>query len=263
MKWIQKLIGKVDWYYSQDNVREVKRLSLLLRTKENLIESYSEQLKQATQELFKSEIMLDECKKNMDKIAINGAQETYWNTKRTPVSLKYKARPIYGSKKLQELDPRQFLNPNDVSIPTMGGKDNDDIAKRCLQFVTMNIIYTEEYDNFKVPECWLYAWETMKTMKGDCEDGAILLANMMLKSGIPYWRVRLNAGSVEGGGHAWVTYLTESNEEWIILDWCYWPELSKDLTFKWKDAEDKYFSIWFSFNTKYIFQANNYDRNRG
>jgi len=88
--------------------------------------------------------------------------------------------------------------------------------------------------------------------KGDCEDGAILMANMMLLSGVPYWRIRLNAGDVEGGGHAYVTYLRETDNEWYILDWCYWPSESANFKKKWKDAQ-KYFGIWGSWNTKYIY----------
>lgn len=33
----------------------------------------------------------------------------------------------------------------------------------------------------------------------NCEDGAILLANILMKAGVPYWRVRLNAGNVWDG----------------------------------------------------------------
>jgi hypothetical protein len=60
----------------------------------------------------------------------------------------------------------------------------------------------------------------------NCEDGAILLANMMLKSGIPYWKIRVTAGNVtepstgKDVGHAYVTYYCAETDKWVLLDWC-------------------------------------------
>jgi hypothetical protein len=49
------------------------------------------------------------------------------------------------------------------------------------------------------------------------------MANIMLRSGIPYYRIRLNAGNVNGGGHAYVTYCRETDNQFVVLDWCYYP----------------------------------------
>lgn len=98
-----------------------------------------------------------------------------------------------------------------------------------------------------------------------CEDGAILMANMMINSGVSSWRLRLNAGDVKigngvrRGGHAYVTYLREFDNKWYVLDWCY--EYKESVNFKktWKKAK-KYFSIWFSWNLKYIYKNIELDR---
>jgi hypothetical protein len=185
--------------------------------------------------------------------------ERYWNNKRTKNNnIEYPARPPLDGKTNIDVDPRIFLNPHDNIIPTITGESYDNIANKALEYVTRKITYTTDPSQFKKNEAWLFSFETWKLKKGDCEDGAILLANIMLKSGIPYWRLRLNAGDVQGGGHCWVTYLTENNE-WVILDWCYWPNESEDLKKLWSDAE-KYFKIWFSWNLKYIFKDETLDR---
>ena len=81
----------------------------------------------------------------------------------------------------------------------------------------------------------------------------------MLMSCIPQWRLRLNAGDVKGGGHCWVTYLAKKDNQWYILEWCYWYDESKGLKKLYKDAE-KYFKIWFSWNTKYLYLDETYER---
>ena len=92
------------------------------------------------------------------------------------------------------------------------------LMRECFH-ISSQIKYLQEMkkDN-RVVDNWQSPEETEMMKKGDCEDGAILIANMMLMSGVPYWRIRLNAGDVQGGGHAWVTYLRESDNQWIILD---------------------------------------------
>ena len=188
---------------------------------------------------------------------IPDALETFWNDKRPKSDLTYGARPVYGSGNNIEVDPRIFYT-ND-KMPVIAGLTDDDKALNSLNYVIANIVYTSDTTQFKDSEMWMFAFETLNTKKGDCEDGAILLANLMLKSGIPYWRIRLNAGDVQGGGHCWVTYLRESDNTWYILDWCYWANESQNFGRTFKDAQ-KYFDIWFSWNVKYIYQDENFER---
>lgn len=173
--------------------------------------------------------------------------EEFWNNKRPKTIWLYPGRPNPSSPKTNLMvDPRIFYQ-YDRSLTRVSGKNSDEIALRCLKHVARNIIYTKDDKEY-----WQFAYETQKRGKGDCEDGAILMANMMIMSGVPYWRIRLNTGDVKGGGHAWVTYLREKDNKWYIMDWCYWYNESKDFKKTWDDAE-KYFNIWGSWNTKYIY----------
>ena len=123
------------------------------------------------------------------------------------------------------------------------------MVNKTLKFIISKIKYTSDQDK---GEMWQFAFETFKRDKGDCEDGAILMYNILVNSNVPYWRLRLNAGSVQGGGHVYLTYLREKDNQWYVCDWCYWPNESINFKKKWKDAQ-KYFGIWFSWNSKYIF----------
>lgn len=185
--------------------------------------------------------------------------ETYWNDKR-PKSNTYskRMRTVMNSNTLAYIDPRVFFNANDNVVPLVSGDTNDIKAYNALRKVIAMIEYVDDYGQFKESEEWLFPFETLNLGKGDCEDGAILMANIMLNSGIPYWRIRLNAGDVEGGGHCWVTYLRESDNQWVILDWCYWPEAAL-IGLLYKDAE-KYYDIWFSFNTKNIYLDEQFEK---
>ncbi len=183
--------------------------------------------------------------------------ESFWNDKRPKSTLVYGARAIPNGTKKINVDPRIFWQLCDDGIPTVSGS-NDEKAMQALNLVKNKISYVADSTQFKSSEVWLFPWETWELRKGDCEDGAILLANIMLKSGVPYWRIRLNAGDVEGGGHCWATYLKEDDNKWYILDWCYWPNESLEWL-KYHNAEN-YFNIWFSFNTKYIYKNETFER---
>jgi len=65
-------------------------------------------------------------------------------------------------------------------------------------------------------EFWKFPFETLRDKKGDCEDLAILLANLLVASGIPSWRVRLCAGMTNAGAHVWVEWF--NGHEWVSLD---------------------------------------------
>lgn len=176
--------------------------------------------------------------------------EKYWNERRPVTNWRYKAR----DKTL--VDPRIFFQ-YDNTLPSYSNlKTNDEKAINCLAWVNKNIKYTLKDE--KDGEYWKFAYETLRDKRGDCDDGAILIACMMLSSGVPYWRIRINAGSVKGGNHCYVTYLKESDNEWYVLDWCYW---FAPLGVKWKLAEKYYsdsdgkegFGIWGSCNQKFSF----------
>jgi len=130
---------------------------------------------------------------------------------------------------------------------------DDEKAFKCLKWVIDNITYISDKEEFDMDEYWCFPYELLNTRKGDCDDGAILLSNLMASCGIPYWKVRLTCGDTPDGGHAYVTYFRESDKTWVNLDWCYFPskKLIKDRT-NYKE-EKHYGDVWFSWNRKYSF----------
>lgn len=182
-------------------------------------------------------------------------QEKYWTTRRPKSnSMKYPARQGI------RVNPRIFWM-NDQTIPRFKGSF-DQIAKAAVTFGIRNFKYVPDQGEF-----WKFPFETMKAKEGDCEDIAILIANSMINSGIPAWRVRLNAGDVEHPdastkkiGHAYVTYFTEKDSRWVVLDWCYWADSDVMNLKRYWDQAKKYFGIWFSWTNRDIFKGEILDR---
>ena len=85
------------------------------------------------------------------------------------------------------------------------------------------------------------------------------MANMMISASIPPFRIRLNAGDVKGGGHAYVTYLREKDNQWYVMDWCYWYTQSVNFKKKWTDAKN-YYGIWWSWNNYAVYKKATLDR---
>ena len=178
------------------------------------------------------------------------------NSKYPKKLITYKGRfiPKYG---ICGVDVRNFFsNPESQEISFVKvWKDlpDDDKAFKCLEWIIDNITYVSDKKEFDMEEYWCFAYELLKTRKGDCDDGAILLSNLMASCGIPYWKVRLTCGDTPDGGHAYVTYYRESDKTWVNLDWCYYPSkklIKERLNYK---EEKQYGDVWFSWNRKYSF----------
>lgn len=230
--------------------QQIKNWLEAIREYPSLIKEYKEQdellfnMRKLNRDLEED---VEELMKELVYTKNNESLEEYWNTKR-PVAVR-----THPARDGVRVDVRVFFQ-QDGLLPTISGT-NDEKAKKALNYVINMIKYTSDNGEF-----WQYAYETLLTKTGDCEDGAILLANMMIMSGVPYWRVRLNKGYVQGGYHAWCTYLREKDNKWVVLDWCYWAGESKWLNNLWSKAE-KYYNIDCSWNTKYSFGGKeNFDR---
>jgi len=174
--------------------------------------------------------------------------EKYWTKKHPKKNITYIRHETDGD---YHIDVRSFFMP-DFNYPSFKYGKIDEVALRCLVFVMEKIHYVSDLKEFGYEEYWPFAYQTLKRKRGDCDGGAILLANIMLHNGIPNWRVRLNAGWVKEPytskkvGHAYVTYCRETDNEWVVLDWTYYPSyhniedrpLHKDMR--------KYYDIWWS-----------------
>jgi hypothetical protein len=80
----------------------------------------------------------------------------------------------------------------------------------------------------------------------------ILVKSLTLCAGVPDWKVKIVAGDVKGGGHAYCTYIRRDDTQ-CILDSCYWPnQLPVNKRPKMED-EKNYYGIWFSFTSEYSY----------
>lgn len=109
--------------------------------------------------------------------------------------------------------------------------------------------------DFEVEDTHIYILKN-GLLSHNCEDGAILLASMMINAGVPKYRVKVAAGLVDDfnggtGGHAYCIYKRESDDRWVTLDWCYLANTKavKDRT-PLKENEH-YKEIWFTFNDQF------------
>jgi len=185
--------------------------------------------------------------------AFLGSKEDFWNSKypKATVVLPLSYMPNIG---FINVDVRAFfVNPHSLNLPFPTHLCDDQNALEALLWVIDHIKYTSDKSLFDVPEFWMLPSQTLHMRKGDCDDGAILLANLMLAAGIPYWKIRLTAGMVPAGGHAYVTYFCEEKDYWVTLDWCYYPNRKPVIERPDYKESPIYREVWFSFNQRYAF----------
>lgn len=157
-----------------------------------------------------------------------------------------------------KIDYRMYLQYPNSQITNLvntivGRADSDDQkAYKIIEWVQKNIKYTSDIYNYGRDEYWALPTQTLQKKKGDCEDGAFLIQSMLLASGVSPDRLRTYGGLVIDpagglGGHAWTVYKRQTDNQWVLLDWCYNPDdtpISKRTVFKqYKDYIDSYFYV--------------------
>lgn len=196
----------------------------------------------------------------------------YWNTKHPKEPIVYGGRSLKKKNDRIDIDVRRMVWHDDVVIKKVVDKEklvkdtSDATAWACQKFIKKKMKYVEDKKTANMNEYWQFPNESLVTFKGDCEDGAILMASLMLNAGIPDWRVRVAAGMVKvgkgaaTGGHAYVTYCRESDNNWVVLDWCYYEDsrvnIAKKPLFK---NKKRYKEIWFSWNHIYSWSHKHFD----
>jgi predicted transglutaminase-like cysteine proteinase len=128
----------------------------------------------------------------------------------------------------------QFPNDiiKDLASQIVDPGDSDDVKMAKIQkWVVFNIDYMTDKEQYGYAELWVPPVMVLSTMKGDCEDGAFLIMSLALNAGVDPSRLRLYGGFVEAGegaaygGHAWVSYRRESDDEWVAVDFSYYADL--------------------------------------
>ena len=196
----------------------------------------------------------------------NRLSKQYWDNKFQKAPIIYSGRSLRGKTERIGIDVKTMVPMNDAILENTIkryrlDKGNQDKTAHAIQrFVVDSFTYKYDKESSNVPEYWQFPFESLQSGIGDCEDGAILTASLMINAGIPSWRVKVAAGYVQAeptapeGGHAYCIYLA-SDGEWRILDWCYYEDshldiLEKPLAKK-GGQHNAYKDIWFTFNNEY------------
>lgn len=118
----------------------------------------------------------------------------------------------------------EIVNPDD---------SDDEKMFKILMKVQDALKYLSDMEHWGFSEVWSLPTVTLADMLADCEDGAGLIVSLGLNVGVNPDRLRFYAGLVDAGenapagGHGWATYRRESDNQWIVLDWCYYPNKLK------------------------------------
>jgi len=203
----------------------------------------------------------------------------YWNNKYPKAPIIYTGRALRGKDYYKQIDAdvKSFIKNNDAILyhvidqaQLKKGTFNE-TALTVQDFVNGFFKYKFDEETSDCPEFWQFPFESIQSGIGDCEDGAILIASLLINTGIPSWRVKVAGGGVltdpvfapsdtELGGHAWCLYLADrpdSNRglEWVILDWCYAPDpdvpIEEKPLAKNGGQQGGYKETWFTFNDEY------------
>jgi hypothetical protein len=203
----------------------------------------------------------------------------YWNNKWEKAPIIYTGRALRAEayKKQIDADVKTFIKKDDAIlwhvITQLGLRKEtpNETALAIQNFVCKFLKYKYDDLTAEVEEFWLFPFESIQSEVGDCEDGAILIAALLINAGIPSWRVKVTAAEViadpifspsdtEVGGHSYCLYLADRPDsdrklEWVILDWCYLqdPEVPIEKKPLARDGgtEEAYKDVLFTFNDEY------------
>jgi predicted transglutaminase-like cysteine proteinase len=136
--------------------------------------------------------------------------------------------------------------------------DSDDVKMEKIQrAVVKGIRYETDQEQYGYEELWVPPLQTLQSGKGDCEDGAFLIMSLALNAGVDPSRLRMYGGFVDAGpgaasgGHGWVAYKRESDNEWVAADYSYYPDLRPmDVRTPLRE-DDKYVDDYFYMTNKY------------
>ena len=213
----------------------------------------------------------------------------YWNSKWETAPIIYTARALRGEsyKKQIDADVKIFIKNNDMILHHVISQLNlrkdtpNETAWVIQKFVCEFLKYIGDDESVECPEFWQFPFESIQSEIGDCEDGAILIAGLLINSGIPSWRVKVVAAQVmtnplfpssEEGGHAYCIYLADRQEssrklEWVILDWCYLQDpdvpVEKKPLARDGGTDEAYKQVWFTFNDKYSWAQSSFEVKEG
>lgn len=206
--------------------------------------------------------------------------EIFWNNKHPKRPVIYTGRAIpeicstcktHTLKKNVNIDVTTMLSKHDTCVKKiieqnqLIGQTYDDTIANIQKWTVQNIKYIGDDLNEGVIEYWQFPFETLTAKTGDCEDGALLIAALAINAGIPSFRIRIVAGVVQEsetaptGGHGYVAYLRQTDNEWVIIDWCYKEDSNIPVSEKTILKDNAYYKkIFFSFNDEFSWSSDEF-----
>lgn len=105
------------------------------------------------------------------------------------------------------------------------------IDKRIIsiaKYVNNRLRYVNDKSLYGKVEYWDDPYNTWLLKKSDCEGSACLIAYLGWLSDIPHYRLKVVAGYVDDGkytegGHAFVLFLREEDNQWYVIEGSYKP----------------------------------------
>ena len=134
-------------------------------------------------------------------------------------------------------------------IPEFGGLANDAKARKCLAWVRQEVRYVGDKETWGASEFWALPHEILEKGQDDCDGFATLLYVTLKKNGFSDDTIFITCGSVVGGGHAYVVYVSPKDAVHYVLDGCYWS--TDSLRVKYGENPNYFFGDkeWFRFNS--------------
>ena len=180
------------------------------------------------------------------------AREEYWTNRFPHQPVIYRAQDNNPRDVRTFIFGRSYLLEDVINKYNLRGNNDDETMLKCCLVVQDYVEYVGDDVSRGQAEYWQNPEDTVARSAGDCEDGAILMKSLTLCAGVPDWKVKIVAGMVEGGGHAYCTYICDDDTQ-CVMDWCYSTNrlpVNERLSIM---QEEKYKEIWFSFNDQYSF----------
>lgn len=141
-------------------------------------------------------------------------------------------------------------------------RDYDIRIVAILREIHKIMTYTSDGINYGKNEYWATGLESLKKLKGDCDDFGILLYITARLTGIPAHRIYCAIGNVKEGGHFYNLYLSSRQHEIYSMDGTYYYDdkeimddnniLKRRVPFRLNT--NKYVNIWYIFNEENVWK---------
>jgi hypothetical protein len=205
-------------------------------------------------DIIKKNEEISELKIDLKKCHYPNPKEEYYNNKYPKIDKKY-YKQLLGENK--SFDVRCFVgNYRNTELPLFEGEE-EEIVIDALKWIIENKKYASDKQTSGLVEYWNMSYESLLVNEMDCEDGAILLYDILRKNNILAWKIRVTVGwainpwNEEAEGHAYVTFYSEKEKKWVALDWCYFPNIDPiEKQPHYRDVSH-YGDVWWSFNEEF------------